>query len=374
MRARHAVVILLCAGTFTWLVGTGCDLIIVPPGGEPGRAPVMIFFEGRDIDGFAGAFVDVTNVEFLGDNDARVDDFDLDPPVRIDLLDEEFGNFVACLEEAPTGTYNKLRLTIADPQLVLEDGTVIEAEDVQLNANGQLDFNTQGDAFTVAEDENNVVIFRMSGDDNAWQITETGSDKFIPRVELFVTTSTALEGELLVRSGEIVTVDLPDGNGNDNVDNENDNVADNENDNAIDSENDNEADNANDNVGDNENLNDNEADNENDNEDLDNENDNEDLDNENDNEDLDNENDNLGDNENENENDNVPPAEEATIVLALSNCDRTVAVGEDVIIIDVNGDPAELDVLVVGAIVQIEGTLADDNETIIAGTIIVLEE
>lgn len=168
---------------------------------------VMFLLHGRTIGGYRNAFVTVDSVEFLGADDAALATFALDPPVRIDLINSSHTEFLACVDEAPAGTHNKLRLRVSDPLFVRTDDSEIKADEIQLNADGKLDLNTQGDAFAIEADADNIVEFLLSDADNALMITETAGGTFILRTELFQSVRGTPSAPVLIRSAIVAEID-----------------------------------------------------------------------------------------------------------------------------------------------------------------------
>jgi len=162
-------------------------------------APLLIFFQGRPSDGYSQIHLEVDEVEILDDADESQGKFQLSESVRVDLLDADFSGFVGCIPEATVGEFGKLRLRVADPRLVREDGSEIDSSAIDLNADGKLDLNTQGDKFRIEAGRVNVIVFTLNDDDNALKVTETGNDRYKLRTEVFVSSDTVLSRPLVMR-------------------------------------------------------------------------------------------------------------------------------------------------------------------------------
>lgn len=187
-----------------------------------GLAGVVFAVHGRPIDGYQEINLTVNSVEFIGDNDSG--EIELVPPVRVNLINADFSEFLACIDDAPAGQFNKLRLRVSDPEFVQADDSVIGSELIQLNANGKIDLNTQGERFEIMDGGKQLVEFTLSSDDNALKVTETGNGKFILRTEVFMRPSAAASKPFLSEPGEILEIrDDSNSNNNNGNDNEDDN-------------------------------------------------------------------------------------------------------------------------------------------------------
>ncbi|MBX3397009.1 MAG: hypothetical protein KF841_16765 [Phycisphaerae bacterium] len=188
-----------------------------------GIAGVVFTVHGRPIDGYREINLTVNSVELIGDGEHG--EIELMPPVRINLINPDFSEFLACISDAPVGSFNKLRLRVSEPEFVKSDDTVIGTEMIQLNANGKIDLNTQGDHFEILDDENQLIEFKLGPADNALKVTQTGNDKFILRTEVFVRASATISKPFISEPGEIIEIrdDSISNNNNNNDDSDNNN-------------------------------------------------------------------------------------------------------------------------------------------------------
>lgn len=173
-------------------------------------ADALLFVTGQPIDGFESVFVTVISVDFLAgsgnangnsnanENSAGGDPITLEPPVTVDLLDPDFSELLACLDEAPVGVFNTLQLQVTNPEFVLPDGSVIPSTDIQLAGNGVLDLDAQGAGFQLFADELNVIEFSLAADGNALQITENANGTFTLGSEVIENTAAGISNPLLI--------------------------------------------------------------------------------------------------------------------------------------------------------------------------------
>jgi hypothetical protein len=126
----------------------------------------------------------------------------------VDLLDlQAHSDLFSVTTGVPAGTYEKIRLTVRDIELVTKDadGNVIESINADVVANGKLDLNPRG-SFTVADGGSLVVELDM--DANALHITQTGNGRVIVRPVVFVNVlSDVFDGKLVRYSGTVESRD-----------------------------------------------------------------------------------------------------------------------------------------------------------------------
>lgn len=204
------------AGVALLLAAAGCGGSPSGDGSRGGAGRVAVFLTdgagtgaakaaaqpSEDALGYREVLVTITRVELLGEGGAAVTLYD-GPPRRVDLLDLRSASLLLCLLEVPVGTYEKLRLTTSQIELVDAEGLV---EVVEPLANGKIDLNPQG-PFTVGPDETVVVQLDTK---HALHVVETGGGKVQFRPEVFVSVRSVPrpwpEGRLVRLQGSVVAL------------------------------------------------------------------------------------------------------------------------------------------------------------------------
>jgi hypothetical protein len=130
---------------------------------------------------------------------------------RINLLGlQEVTDLFAVGEGVPARDYDKIRLTVSDPEFVKKDssGNVIETvsgPDIHLVANGKIDLNPKK-PFSVTSGGTLAVLMDFDAKKSV-KITETGSGKFILRPVVFVEVLNDLSDKKVQVEGRIVSID-----------------------------------------------------------------------------------------------------------------------------------------------------------------------
>lgn len=169
----------------------------------PTTGVVAILMKDDPSDDFDQILLTITRAELLGGGDPVVV---FEGSRRFDLLAlQHFYDMLAVSGEVPFGTYSKIRLTLSDITLVMEDDDGNVEIHPALPANGKLDLNPRS-PFTVAPDV--AILIGIDVDAKSIHIQETGSGKYQFRPVVFVEISERQLNGGLVRIhgtiGEIV--------------------------------------------------------------------------------------------------------------------------------------------------------------------------
>lgn len=201
-RLRPLVTILAMAA----LALSGCNDDNATNGTSQGGTMVLIMHDAP-MDNFREAWVTVESVTMIGDEDDNTsDEIVLVEPVRMDLLSLDSAALLLAVADVDAGAYSKIRLQVSDPEFVRNDDSVFAGEDIKLVANGQVDLNTQGDVFVVADD---ITVVSLDLDvDNSLQINQTGNGRYILRPQIFVDNETSGEEGIIIDGAVITLVDL----------------------------------------------------------------------------------------------------------------------------------------------------------------------
>ncbi len=175
----------------------GPDVIVTPPDiAQVGS--VAIFFTDGPTDEYDKVMVTVTSIEFLGE----------DGPVEIwsgeetfDLLGlEHFSDLFTYEDNVPIGSYDKIRLRIADLTLIRGEGEEAEEIPVKVPANGKIDLNPRG-SFDVPL--GGVLLVEIDIDARrSIHVVQTGNGQYRFRPVVFV--NIGLDGSKLVRVHGVV--------------------------------------------------------------------------------------------------------------------------------------------------------------------------
>ena len=138
----------------------------------------------------------VIKVELLGEDGGRTPLFE--GSQVIDLLTlQDFSEAFSLTEGVPSGSYEKIRLTLSDLELVSKDesGAIISSIHPKLPGNGKLDLNPRG-SFTVTSGETLMIEIDMDVDKSI-KITGNGNGnvQFRPVVFVNVIGSTEVDEE-----------------------------------------------------------------------------------------------------------------------------------------------------------------------------------
>ena len=174
----------------------------------PTTATVGIILTDASIDDYDHAFVTITSVKLLGD-DNNQEIFSGEETVDLLALRDTLTLF-AVNENVEPGDVNKIRLIASNMVLVVDhdDGTTTDTP-VELVANGKIDLNPRG-TFSIAAGD--VVIISLDWDmRESLKLIETGSGKIKMRPVIFVEigTAPAFKGGLVRVSG-LVELIAPD--------------------------------------------------------------------------------------------------------------------------------------------------------------------
>lgn len=164
------------------------DPMSPPPASTLTKATVGIVFTDASIDDYDHAYVTITSVELLGNDDGHQLIFSGEE--RIDLLAlRDSVRLFAVSENVDPGDYSKIRLEARDMELVVDndDGSTTITP-IDLVANGKIDLNPRG-AFSLAAGD--VVFVSLDWDMNqSMKLTETGNGRIIMRPVIFVDVGT----------------------------------------------------------------------------------------------------------------------------------------------------------------------------------------
>ncbi len=185
--------------------GTGNDVA------SPQAASVSLLITDAPVGRWDQALATITSVKLLGD-DGQVVLFE--GSKTLDLL--KLGNFselFASSDNIPPGHYSKIRLQLSD--LVLRDlddqGALIEEQHPQIVGNGKIDLNPRG-AFDLASGD--ILFVELDFDmQKSLKITGTGNGKLIVRPVIFVNIrSNPRPDDRLTRiHGRITAIDADNG-------------------------------------------------------------------------------------------------------------------------------------------------------------------
>jgi hypothetical protein len=178
----------------------GTDSASVSAGGE--GASVSVLFTDAPIDEMSKIEVGIMAVNLLGDEEPLTI-FTSDPPKVFDLLSLTGESaYLGTKDEVPAGCYEKIRLEIEFIELFFKD----ERDPVlltgnELTANGKLDLNPRGE-FCLADGEH--VAIQLDMDAKALHIVETANGKYIVRPQVFVDIlRDDFSGKLVRLSGQV---------------------------------------------------------------------------------------------------------------------------------------------------------------------------
>lgn len=155
--------------------------------GSPTAGAVGIVLSDGPSEEFSAIELTIRRIELLGDSE-RTTIFEGDKTV--DLLQlADHGELFSLDEEVPPGTYDKIRLTLADPGGVslvrsAPDGTILETIHPDMGGNGKLDLNPRG-AFEVVPGGTLLVQLDVDAEKSI-HIHATGNNRYRFRPVVFV--------------------------------------------------------------------------------------------------------------------------------------------------------------------------------------------
>ena len=155
----------------------------------PTTGKVAILFTDGATDEFCQILATVESIELLGESGSRTSVFN--GPETVDILAmRNYTDFFAINPDVPIGTYEKVRLTLADVALVhCDDQGVPEPEadwdHPSLPGNGKLDLNPRS-TFEVIGGETLVIELDMDME-KSLHVHQTGNGKWQLRPVIFVT-------------------------------------------------------------------------------------------------------------------------------------------------------------------------------------------
>ena len=167
-----------------------------------GTGSVAIAMTDGATEDFDEINVTVVKIELLADGE-RVTVFEGNRTFNLlDLADES--DLFAIRNDVPAGTYDKIRLTLTEIELINldEHGNVVETAYPKLPGNGKLDLNPRGE-FTVSDGETLVIQIDMDANKSI-HIVGTGSGKYKFRPVVFVDVISETELGKLVRVHGVV--------------------------------------------------------------------------------------------------------------------------------------------------------------------------
>ncbi len=194
--------------------------------GQLSKGGLILLMHDAPIDDLSEVWLTVNSIRLIGEDDADDDTTDvendttdvdddtvgvlaLDEPVRMNLLALDSISRVLAVTQAPAGNYHKIRLYVSEPKFVMDDGTEIMEDDIQLVANGKVDLNSQGDVI-VTTDAFTVVSLDLDAE-NSIQVVQTGNGMYIMRPQVFVDATVDSLESVEVMGAEIVTFDEAQG-------------------------------------------------------------------------------------------------------------------------------------------------------------------
>lgn len=205
------------------ILGAGC-----PPIGPDESAKVITVLSGDDditkaaplyvetkqgplpVSEIEAFYVTLTQITMMQEDSEEVQVFSGDP-VEINLVDLMGVSSVLSSVEVNAGTYNQIRLHIADPELYLVDDPETPITDIQLTANERL---FVGGEFTVPEDQVSLLMLAFE----SMHLVEQGNGGYTLTPQLradvsIVDAEILLEGEIVAvdTENEVLTVALPEG-------------------------------------------------------------------------------------------------------------------------------------------------------------------
>ncbi len=174
-------------------------------GGAAARsATVGVALTDAPAPGFDEALATITGISLLG-GPGPVSLFS--GRETIDLLRlADYAELFAVNDDVPAGTYSKVRLQLANLELIRRnpDGSIASTETPKLVGNGKLDLNPQGGIFIAG---GATLVITLDFDvAKSLKITETGNGKLILRPVVFVDITTSdLQAPGLVRVHGVVS-------------------------------------------------------------------------------------------------------------------------------------------------------------------------
>ena len=187
--------------------GSGSTTSVSPAG----SGDVALLLTDAPSDVFEEINITVVKAELLSDS-GRVTIFQGNR--TFNLLDLTDAKVFAIREGVPAGTYNKIRLTLTDMDLVDNNGTNNPADDVifhpKLPGNGKLDLNPRGD-FDVISGETLVIQIDMDANKSIHIVKKGNKNEYQFRPVVFVDIVTDAFKERFVKlHGVIEDVDSTD--------------------------------------------------------------------------------------------------------------------------------------------------------------------
>lgn len=194
------------------LAGCGGAGDRVDGGASPSGRVAVVLTDGP-ADDFDQINVTITRMELFSSAGEKVAVFQ-GPPREFNLLALGGESELFALAEVPSGTYEKIRLTVSRLELVRlrDDGTVAANHSPSLPGNGEIDLNPRG-AFHVGHGETVVVQLDLDARKSIHVVQAVNKDKYVFRPVVFVDVlSRDLPGKLSRIKGEVQEVSS-DGSG-----------------------------------------------------------------------------------------------------------------------------------------------------------------
>jgi hypothetical protein len=180
-------------------------------GGRGANGRVAVVLTDGPADDFDQINVTITGIELFSSTGEKVSVFRGEPR-ELNLLALAGESELFALAEVPSGTYEKIRLTVSSLELVrlAADGSVAESHSPSLPGNGKIDLNPRG-AFHVGPGETVVVQLDLDARKSIHVVRAGNKDKYVFRPVVFVDVlRRELPGKLTRIKGEVQDVS-PDG-------------------------------------------------------------------------------------------------------------------------------------------------------------------
>lgn len=174
-------------------------------------AHVLFFVHGAVFDGIEELNVTVDTIQLLDDGGDPAAIADLDDPARVNLINPDYSELLACFDDVPTGDYARMRLLVRNPELVLDDASVITSNNIDLTINGVIELVPGTSGIVIEPGENNVIEFDLADRNDSILVTDNNDGTVTLDSEVFYNVFNDLADPVLLGRGVVLDIDAQSG-------------------------------------------------------------------------------------------------------------------------------------------------------------------